>query len=363
MLKLLIRKHLNVCGISWLSESVWNLSCLSLFVYILTSALISFLLFILTGIRDNMFRDLDNPAPPGHPGSGQQWAGAGGDQGAWPWGGWGGGARAQGGWWGSPRPAPPQPSQPERHRGQDLATQPRVHPLLLGLRRGQANEVRLLENLVSEFCWSYNSLVYSPNPLLLIGLPVWIMSPLTITSYRPSPRRGRQTGCAAPTRWHAPGSWPSQPLSFQGLDMDSATSGRAPLPWEVDLPPSNMFKVWRFRAHGFLLWTDFMQEEVRVVTVPHTGVVKTCHKCRGNGGMTCGECYGKVRKANYLAKVKCQQVLRIRYSLVDSEMTDWQLRNWDEASVIVRVALECCDKMLRIWSYLHMFGLDTASKH
>jgi len=62
----------------------------------------------------------------------------------------------------------------------------------------------------------------------------------------------------------------------KGLDMDSATSGRAPLPWEIDLPPSNMFK-----------------EEVRVVTVPHTGVVKTCHKCRGNGGMTCGECYGK----------------------------------------------------------------------
>ena len=31
--------------------------------------------------------------------------------------------------------------------------------------------------------------------------------------------------------------------TFQGLDMDSATSGRAPLPWEVDLPPSNMFKV------------------------------------------------------------------------------------------------------------------------
>ena len=72
MLKLLIGKHLNVCGISWLSESVWNLSCLSLFVYILTSALLSFLLFILTGIRDNMFRDLDNPAPPGHPGPRQQ---------------------------------------------------------------------------------------------------------------------------------------------------------------------------------------------------------------------------------------------------------------------------------------------------
>ena len=67
----------------------------------------------------------------------------------------------------------------------------------------------------------------------------------------------------------------------KGLDMDSATSGRAPLPWEIELPPSNMFK-----------------EEVRVVTVPHTGVVKTCHKCRGNGGMTCGECYGKVSLYN-----------------------------------------------------------------
>ena len=66
-------------------------------------------------------------------------------------------------------------------------------------------------------------------------------------------------------------------LIGQGLDMDSATSGRAPLPWEVELPPSCVFK-----------------EEVRVVTVPHTGVVKTCHKCRGNGGMTCNECYGKV---------------------------------------------------------------------
>ena len=47
----------------------------------------------------------------------------------------------------------------------------------------------------------------------------------------------------------------------KGIDIDSATSGRAPLPWEVDEPPVSMFK-----------------DEVRVVTVPHTGVVKTCHK-------------------------------------------------------------------------------------
>jgi len=62
----------------------------------------------------------------------------------------------------------------------------------------------------------------------------------------------------------------------KGIDIDSATSGRAPLPWEVEEPPLSMFK-----------------DEVRVVNVPHTGVVKTCHKCRGGGGMTCGECWGK----------------------------------------------------------------------
>ena len=32
---------------------------------------------------------------------------------------------------------------------------------------------------------------------------------------------------------------------------------------------------------------------MRLVTVPHTQVVKTCHKCRGTGGLTCGECGGK----------------------------------------------------------------------
>ena len=60
------------------------------------------------------------------------------------------------------------------------------------------------------------------------------------------------------------------------------------------------------------------------MTVPHTGVVKTCHKCRGNGGMTCGECYGKVRKANNLAKQRSNinKFLRLRYFLVDTEMTD-----------------------------------------
>ena len=63
--------------VSILVLSVWNQSCLSLFVYILTSAL-TLTAAILTGIRDNMFRDLDNPAPSGPAGPRHHGAGAGG---------------------------------------------------------------------------------------------------------------------------------------------------------------------------------------------------------------------------------------------------------------------------------------------
>ena len=56
------------------------------------------------------------------------------------------------------------------------------------------------------------------------------------------------------------------------------TDGPAPLPWDINEKPVAMFK-----------------DDVRLVPVPNTGVVKSCHKCRGTGGMTCGDCTGKVR--------------------------------------------------------------------
>ena len=55
------------------------------------------------------------------------------------------------------------------------------------------------------------------------------------------------------------------------------TDGPAPLPWDIQEKPVAMFK-----------------DDVRLVPVPNTGVVKSCHKCRGTGGMTCGDCAGKV---------------------------------------------------------------------
>ena len=64
------------------------------------------------------------------------------------------------------------------------------------------------------------------------------------------------------------------------LDLDSPERSEpespAPLPWQIEERPGRMFR-----------------DEVRLVTVPHTGVIKTCHKCRGTGGVTCGECGGK----------------------------------------------------------------------
>lgn len=74
-------------------------------------------------------------------------------------------------------------------------------------------------------------------------------------------------------------SWTYAP--HKGGDVDGPCRGPAPLPWDIEEIPSQMFK-----------------DEVRVVTVPRTGVVKACHKCRGTGGMTCRDCSGKVCQFN-----------------------------------------------------------------
>ena len=63
----------------------------------------------------------------------------------------------------------------------------------------------------------------------------------------------------------------------KGGSINGPSHGRAPLPWDIVEEPTNMFK-----------------DEVRIVSIPHTDVIKACHKCRGTGGMTCRECSGKV---------------------------------------------------------------------
>ena len=83
---------------------------------------------------------------------------------------------------------------------------------------------------------------------------------------------------AGPTSGESPTCWsyaPHRPDNKAAVEV-SLGHTPPPLPWEVDQHPVRMFR-----------------DEVRLVTVPHTGVVKTCHKCRGTGGMTCGDCGGK----------------------------------------------------------------------
>ena len=79
--------------------------------------------------------------------------------------------------------------------------------------------------------------------------------------------------------------------------MDGPGRGGAPLPWDMEEPPANMFKeevLILIMIAMIFLDRVVTCMQVRVVTVPHTGVVKACHKCRGTGGMSCRDCSGKV---------------------------------------------------------------------
>ncbi len=53
-------------------------------------------------------------------------------------------------------------------------------------------------------------------------------------------------------------------------------SGAPPLPWEIEEFPSHPFK-----------------DEVRLIPVPNTCSTKSCHRCRGTGGVLCKDCNGK----------------------------------------------------------------------
>ena len=70
--------------------------------------------------------------------------------------------------------------------------------------------------------------------------------------------------------------WTYAPHKGEG-HVDGPYMGPAPLPWEIEEKPLVMFK-----------------DDVRLVPVPNTESVKSCHKCRGTGEMTCGDCTGKV---------------------------------------------------------------------
>jgi len=68
---------------------------------------------------------------------------------------------------------------------------------------------------------------------------------------------------------------------YAGGGVDGPENGAAPAPWDIpaQMPPR------------------FTREHRVAIRVPHTEVVRTCHRCGGNGKLTCAECggSGKVR--------------------------------------------------------------------
>lgn len=71
-------------------------------------------------------------------------------------------------------------------------------------------------------------------------------------------------------------SWTYSPLMKNGYVETGGYGGGPPLPWEIEEYPNQAFK-----------------DEVRLVPVPNTISIKTCHRCRGTGGIVCKECSGK----------------------------------------------------------------------
>jgi hypothetical protein len=65
-------------------------------------------------------------------------------------------------------------------------------------------------------------------------------------------------------------------IPYSGGEVDGAENGPAPLPWDINAQPSDVFK-----------------NEEKFIRVPHTSSVKSCHRCRATGHIVCTECYGK----------------------------------------------------------------------
>ncbi|XP_026274194.1 protein SSUH2 homolog isoform X3 [Frankliniella occidentalis] len=69
-------------------------------------------------------------------------------------------------------------------------------------------------------------------------------------------------------------AWSFSP--YLGDEVDGSDNGPAPLPWELDVRPSQSFA-----------------SEVKCQPVPHTSSVKQCHRCKGSGSILCADCHGK----------------------------------------------------------------------
>ncbi|XP_029683135.1 protein SSUH2 homolog isoform X2 [Takifugu rubripes] len=66
---------------------------------------------------------------------------------------------------------------------------------------------------------------------------------------------------------------------YNGQPVDGAEFGVSPPPWEIPVPPPQIF-------------TD----RVETLRVPHSSIVKVCHMCSGCGRVRCRDCSGRGNK-------------------------------------------------------------------
>ncbi|XP_064633158.1 protein SSUH2 homolog isoform X2 [Lineus longissimus] len=65
-------------------------------------------------------------------------------------------------------------------------------------------------------------------------------------------------------------------VPFHGQFIDGPENGPPPPPWAVEVHPDGMFN-----------------NHQKKVEVPHTAVVKPCHRCHATGQVQCGRCHGR----------------------------------------------------------------------
>ncbi|RZF33322.1 hypothetical protein LSTR_LSTR007667 [Laodelphax striatellus] len=71
--------------------------------------------------------------------------------------------------------------------------------------------------------------------------------------------------------------WVFEPFNgSSGKEVDGPDNGQPPAAWDIEVIPKGTFET-----------------EVKSMMVPHTSIVKPCHRCSGTGTILCSECRGK----------------------------------------------------------------------
>ncbi|KAL8611295.1 hypothetical protein ACOMHN_013726 [Nucella lapillus] len=96
---------------------------------------------------------------------------------------------------------------------------------------------------------------------------------------------------------------------YRGGPVDGPNNGPAPGPWAIPCEPDNLF-----------------EDQIKLLEVPHTSVVKGCHRCDSRGWLRCSNCNGRGR----VKCITCGGDGRVTCHVCDGY---WKLRHYIELKV------------------------------